>query len=322
LGICGRIHTGETARGGRESLISLRFHVTSPFSGEIGFSGVPLRAAFLNLLREYDKELSGNVHGSGGVRAYSIDPFPCDRNFSTHFEEGHEYGFSVHLFRPSAFQDLIRTIAMKRDTGLRIHHHMFSTRRIEFIRRDPTSLMTEWTDSVDESCNRPIQIRFDFFTPTQLSNYGSDKAFLLPTPAKVFSGLLRVWNTMEDATKLEQTSGYYDWIENHVYVSGHYLRTVKISMGRKRSVVGFIGNVVYSVEPDYTPLFKMTLGLARYAEICNVGKNRSAGFGKVGVQIRNPEIRKGTDLNRRGREDVFTAGRNQEKIASTLSEKI
>ena len=90
---------------------------------------------------------------------------------------------------------------------------------------------------------------------------------------------------MENATKLEQTSGYYDWINTNVYISGHYLRTVKVPIGRKRSVIGFIGNVVYDIEKSKSSLFKLTIGLAHYAEICNVGKNRSAGFGKVCVQV-------------------------------------
>jgi CRISPR/Cas system endoribonuclease Cas6 (RAMP superfamily) len=101
----------------------------------------------------------------------------------------------------------------------------------------------------------------------------------------VLTGLLRVWNTVEGATRLEHTGEYYDWITENVYVSGHDLHTVRVSLGRKRNLVGFTGNIVYTIEASKDPLTKLTVGLAKFAEICNIGKNRSAGFGKTTVKI-------------------------------------
>jgi CRISPR-associated endoribonuclease Cas6 len=266
-------------------MITLRFHLISPFSGEIGFSGVALRAAFLNYLREYDDELSEKVHGKNGLRAYSIDPFPCDKRFATYFEEGEECNFSVHLFRPSAFQDLIRKIALNNRNRIRVYHHEFSMKKIDFERKSPPDMMNEWTECIDEYNGSPIRIRFNFKTPTQLSNYGSDKAFLLPTPEKVFTGLLRIWNTVENATHLETTSEFYDWVSESIYISGYNMRTVKVRLGRKRSIIGFIGDIVYNIDSDEAALVNLVLGLANFAEICNIGKNRTAGFGKVQVDI-------------------------------------
>jgi CRISPR-associated endoribonuclease Cas6 len=274
-------------------MITLRFHLTSPFSGEIGFSGIALRAGFLNYLREYDNELSGKVHGANGLRAYSIDPFPCNKRFITQFEEGQEYDFSVHLFRPSAFQDLIRKIVLNNCYRIRLYHHTFSMIRIDFERKVPSTMMKEWTRCVDESDRTPIRMRFRFETPTQLSNYGSDRAFLLPTPEKVFTGLLRIWNTMENATHLETTSEYHDWTTKNIYISGHNIQTVKVPLGRQRNILGFIGNIVYNIDVREDPLTKLTVGLAKFAEISNVGKNRSAGFGKVYVDILEDSCRNG-----------------------------
>ena len=265
-------------------MISLRFHVTSPFSGEMNFSGVPLRAAFLNLLKEYNEQLSGNVHESDGLRAYSLDPFPCDSRFQTHFKEGDDYEFSVHLFKPSSFDDVLRKIALMSHDRLRIYHHYFPMRRIDFAQKSPSDLMTQWTKQL-ESIKSSVRLRFRFHTPTQLSHFGNDRAYLLPTPEKVLTGLLRIWNTVEGATRLEHTGEYYDWINEHVYVSGHDLHTVKVSLGRKRNLVGFTGDIVYTIESSKDPLAKFTIGLVKFAEICNIGKNRSAGFGKVTVKV-------------------------------------
>ncbi|NHI84351.1 MAG: CRISPR system precrRNA processing endoribonuclease RAMP protein Cas6 [Candidatus Thorarchaeota archaeon] len=301
-------------------MITLRFHLTSPFSGEIGFSGVPLRAAFLDFLRECNGELSERVHGAEGTRAYSIDPFPCDAKFNTHFEAGQEYVFCVHLFKPSAYQDVISNIALKNGHSLRLHHHRFPMNRIDFLRRAPHSMMQEWTDFLNDIEEGLIRLRFNFLTPTQLSEFGSDKASLLPTPEKVFTSLLRVWNTMENATKLERTGMFRDWVTKNVYVSGYYLRTVRVPLGRGRTVIGFIGNVVYNIEPDDSPLVNLTTGLARYAEICNIGKNRSAGFGKVEVDILNKSDNKGNrNAQARGDYYVLPTGRDSEKTTAKIS---
>lgn len=269
-----------------------------------------LRAAFLNLLRGYDHELSGQVHESNSVRSYSLDPFPCDSRFQTYLDEGEECTFGVNLFDAGPFEDIIRHIALCPKPELRVYHHCFSIRKIDFSRHRPASLMERWTAGLDSESKTPIRVRMRFITPAQLSQFGSDRAFLLPSPEKVFTGLLRVWNTVGDATTLERTGGYHDWVRENVYVSGHDLRTVKVSLGRQRKVIGFVGNIIYNIEPSNSPLLALTVGLSRFAEICNVGKNRTAGFGKVAVEVDGVSTakNKGYQSERGVLSDVHTTG--------------
>ncbi|MHA1769310.1 MAG: CRISPR system precrRNA processing endoribonuclease RAMP protein Cas6 [Candidatus Thorarchaeota archaeon] len=286
-------------------MMSLRFHLSSPATCVIGFSGVPLRAAFLNLLRSYDRDLSAQVHGEAGPRAYSIDPFRCNTRFQTHFEQGEEYDFGVNIFSPSRFQGMLRNIAMTRNHKMRILHYGFSLRRVDMQQMTAKSLMEQWLAERPDSGNRPLRMRFHFRTPTQFSSFGSDRAYLLPTPEKIFSSLLKVWRTMEQSVTVERSGAYRDWITENVFVSGHRLQTVRVPLGRGRSLMGFVGNVEYSMEPSDDPLANLTYCLARFAELSNIGKNRSAGFGKVEVEIGDRTMR---DRKRVRRSSVFSAG--------------
>ncbi len=266
-------------------MITLRFHLTSPFSGTMGFTGVPLRAAFLNLLQQYDSQLSGQVHGKVGVRSYSLDPFPFSAGFRTDFDEGKEYEFGVNLFSSEKYNSLIRSLAMVPKEEVRIHHHYFPLKRVDFTTHQPSMLMDQWIEKDCLEGLRQIGIRMRFLTPTQLSQFGSDMAFLLPTPEKVFSGLLRVWNTADRASKVYHISDYRKWVERNIYISNHRIRTIPVPLGRGRAVVGFVGSVDYVVQNLDSPFGHLSVGLSRFAEMSNVGKNRTAGLGKVSVLL-------------------------------------
>ncbi len=265
-------------------MISLKFHIASNFSGSIGFSGVPLRAAFLSLLQKHDEELSGKVHDSPRIRSYALEPLPFGSRFRTHFEEGEVYDFGVNLFNADGFENAVRSIALNPKSKLRLHHHYFPVKRIDFANHNPSKLAEDWTTGVSDHNGR-IEIGVKFMTPTQFSQFGSDKAYLLPSPEKIFPALLRVWNSIKGTTAVDRISDYYQWVEQNLYVTAHRIRTVKVSLGRNRSVIGFIGNAKYAVEGSDDPFIPLTVCLARFAEMSNVGKNRTAGLGKVKVEI-------------------------------------
>jgi CRISPR-associated endoribonuclease Cas6 len=258
----------------------------------MGFSGVVLRAAFLDLLRNHNKGLSDRVHGEAGPRAYSIDPFPCDGRFRTCFEQGEEYDFGVYLFRPSRFQGVLRDLAIKPDHEIRVLHHFFPLNRVDIDQTSPECLMEQWLEEKPDDSSRPLKMRFHFETPTQFSSFGSDYAYLLPTPEKLFSGTLKVWKTLEKCMTPEMSGSYRDWITRNIHVSGHRLRTVKVPVSRRRSILGFVGNVEYTMKQTDESLANLTFCLARFAELSHVGKNRSAGFGKVRLET-FPKSREG-----------------------------
>ena len=266
-------------------MIELQFDVVSPFTGELGFTGTPLRAAFLSLLKGCSDQLSTEVHDERAVRTYALQPFAHDKEFRTVFEEGREYSFRVNLLDSDRYQDALRRFALTSRRSIRIHHEVFPLRRIDFISYDAGKTMETWIDEFKESFHDTIRIVMTFLTPTQLSAYGSDFACLLPQPERVFPSLLRVWNEIERATAIEHVSEYRNWVESKVHVSAHRLHTAEVPLGRTRKVVGFLGRVVYTISDAQSPLGYLTAGLAKFALLSNVGKSRTAGFGHVDVRI-------------------------------------
>jgi CRISPR-associated endoribonuclease Cas6 len=175
--------------------------------------------------------------------------------------------------------------ALNTTKSVRIYHEVFPLKRIDFNVYDAGNAMEAWIDEFKNCFSNTIRIVMTFLTPTQLSAYGSDFACVLPQPERLFPSLLRVWNEIEKATSIEHVSEYRNWIESHVHVSAHRIRTVEVPLGRTRKVVGFLGRVVYSVSDAQSPLAYLTAGLAKFAQLSNVGKNRTAGFGQAFVRI-------------------------------------
>ncbi len=266
-------------------MIELNFQVVSPFTGQLGFTGTPLRAAFLGLLNDCDDQLTHQVHDARAIRTYALQPFPFDRDFTTNFVEGHEYSFRVNLLDSDRYQDALRRFALGAKRDLRIHHETFALMRVDFNAYDSGKMMETWLDEFRASFGDTVRIVMSFVSPTQLSAYGSDFACLLPYPERVFTSLLRIWNQIERATTVERVSEYRDWVESKLHVSAHRLHTTEVELGRNRSVVGFVGRVVYTLREAQSPLGLLTAGLAKFAELSNIGKNRTAGFGQVEVRF-------------------------------------
>ncbi len=260
-------------------IVSLNIHVRSLFTGELDFTGVALRAAFLSLLRQNDPSLSTKIHDPSSVQSYALRPFEFDSDFKTHFSQGALYSFGVNLLNSNEYGDVLRHILMNRDLLFKVYHQNVVVTQIDIKSQIPDALMLQWTKGAIE--NEMVRLALRFKTPTQLSQYGSERACLLPVPERVFPSLLRVWNTVSGATKIERVTDYRDWVEQNVSVSRHRIRTTEIELGRERPFVGFIGDVVYNVWNASEPFGRLTVGLAHFAELSNVGKNRTAGFGMV-----------------------------------------
>lgn len=260
-------------------MIQLCFHLLSHDDARIAFSGIALRAAFLEMVRNQNEPLGAWFHSGEGTRPYSILPLEFDRRFGTTLEAGEEYSFEVVLFDTTGFNEVIRDLVISERTPMRLYKYEMPVLRVEIKQADPTIQMQEWIQEAADT----TEIHMSFLTPTQLSHFGTDRAYLFPAPDKIFSSLMRIWNTMENDYRLEHIGEYRTWVERNVYVSRHRIRTHKLGFGQKRSLLGFIGDVTYSLEGRGGEMAGLTKGLARFAELCNIGKNRTAGLGLVKV---------------------------------------
>ena len=266
-------------------LVDLQFHVESPTSCSIPFTGPSLRAAFLKMVHEHSPELGDELHHGQGSRPYSIDPFPFDRQFRTHLTAGEMYTFSVRIMDSDDLSEHIRNMALRQSQVLQVQGLEFPIRSMDFRRWDPKSLWDELALIPEMKDGERINIHMSFLTPTQLSQFDSDMVYLLPDPEKIFSSTLRLWNLGADDKRVEPISDYRHWVQRNIFVSRHHIRTRRVLMGPERPVVGFLGDVTFTMIPEGDLYSSLTPVLARFSELTNIGKNRTAGFGKVNVTV-------------------------------------
>jgi len=278
------------------TVISLRFHIVSPVTKDIGFSGPPLRASFLNKVREYHEDLSNEAHGGPGIRQYTIDPLPSQRGFNTLLERGKEYTFGVNLFQSDKFRGFVRSLMDQDELQFRVYENRLPVRRMDILMCNIQTMMHEWVDAPEVLEARRARITMRFETPTQLAHTKSDALCLFPMPEKVFPSLLKIWASIGRVNSLYPVQAYREWVRSDLLVSRHDVRTRPLKLGPRLRVVGFTGRVDFVVNDMQTPMARMTVGLAKFAESCGVGKHRTAGLGKVTSTVMLAHSERGSDV--------------------------
>jgi len=266
-------------------MISLRFHVTSPVTKNIGFSGPPLRAAFLDKIRDYHNEFSVEVHEGTGIRQYAIDPLPAQHGFDTLLEMGEQYTFGVNLLQSDMFRGFVKALMNKDELRFRIYENRLPVRRMDVTLCNPQNMMHEWVDSPAVLSAQKARISMYFETPTQLSHAKSNALCLFPMPEKVFPTLLKTWLSIDRVNSLYPVQEYREWVYSNIHVNRHDVRTRPLTLGPKLRIIGFTGRVDFVIKDMQTPMARMTVGLAKFSEFSNIGKHRTAGLGKVSARV-------------------------------------
>ncbi len=265
-------------------MIGLRFHITSPMKLDLGYTGRPLRSWFLKTVQDFDPELSSEMHAQQTIRDFVVVPLPHDNHFKTHFNMGSEYTFGVRLLRKKRFVELLKHILNLNYLELRLHNHVMPIRAVDYSIDDPHELMNQWISSPNLDDASAVRIRMAFNTPVQLSKSDTDALCMFPLPEKVFPSILRIWQDL-GYTGFRSIEEYVEWVLQNVYVARHKTKTVPIRMGPHLTVIGFVGKVEYLVHNTESIPAKMTVGLSKYSELCNLGKHRTAGLGSISTQV-------------------------------------
>ncbi|MBN2229993.1 MAG: CRISPR system precrRNA processing endoribonuclease RAMP protein Cas6 [Candidatus Thorarchaeota archaeon] len=267
------------------SLISLRFDITSPVTKEIGFSGIPLRAAFLDILKNYDRKLSSDTHQGQGVRMYALGIMSHDRHFSTTLRQGIEDSFDITLLNHQNYRDFTKHLILKDDLYIRLYENILPVRRIGVSIMEPQEIMHTWVDAPELQKAERIRIALTFRTPTQLAHSDSNALCLFPMPEKVFPALMKIWQSIDRTTYFFPLGEYREWVKRNIEIPRYTIRTYPLKTGSGMQIVGFIGTVYYTIKDGSIPMSRMTAGLARFAEYSNIGKHRTAGLGMISTDI-------------------------------------
>ena len=145
----------------------------------------------------------------------------------------------------------------------------------------------------------------NFVKPTYLNTSMGDYPVRLPLPNLLFGNLANIWNDISSGEAEIDRKTFINWVNAHVYVSGHKIRTVRTYIGKPKPVAGFLGNASFRitkinknyykhllkelkreydyqfVNEDYSNNCRWLEILCRFGEYTNAGANRTAGMGVI-----------------------------------------
>ena len=101
-----------------------------------------------------------------------------------------------------------------------------------------------------------------------------------PVPSLVFRSLKEHWNTYADE-KITSSSWRADYA---LVVESYRIKPCTVAYDAKRRIRGFVGWTQFRIQTRGEKLINALSKLLAYAQLMNIGKSRSSGFGVVKVQ--------------------------------------
>jgi len=265
---------------GTKSMYLLALDVTPLVDAKIPFSGPYIKAFFISLLGKINDDPNEKVQKVKGIKPYSITPLSLDNCFSLHsVRKSLIYNFRISLLSEKIFSQLITPILNVLPDTVDIDGKKWLIRRISL---DKTAFERLYEiNSIDSS------FRLNFLTPTYLWKCYAKLHEFLPTPINIFYNLIETWNIFSPI-KFDSES-FKDWVDKSVMISSCQLKIWKpVNISCLRENMVFTGWCNYRIvkSGDYSMKeherwCSLTYALGRFAEIANIGKNRTTGFGVV-----------------------------------------
>ena len=133
------------------------------------------------------------------------------------------------------------------------------------------------------------KIALSFTSPTSFRSKGHHLP--LPVPRNIFHSYLRRWNDLSGQPPVDQGE-FLDWLDDHLVIQRHGVRSLKVAAGKRGSVTGFIGAIEVSLtgpsstRPEFVQLF-CTLG--QFAPYCGTGHKTTFGLGQTQLGWTSPD---------------------------------
>ncbi len=290
------------------ALYALQLRLSPVEAGELRLNtGAPAQAAFLDLLRQVDPELTARLHAADLRRPYTLGLL---RGFD-HLDArtraevmagaralpvtpGAVFWLRVTILDAELFQSFTR--AMLEHAGsliMRIGGARFAVTRVLGM-PEPGERGPSWVGHAtfadllaDRTPTR--QWRFEFATPTafSLGQRAWGKAFaLFPDPGQVWRSLARMWETFAPA-QLSMAAmaltprDLAEFCDEALVVTRYQLETQYLP-GARFGQAGFQGTVEYTLMHDLqAPAAQWLAPLARFALYAGVGYKTSMGMGQT-----------------------------------------
>nr|BBH92935.1 hypothetical protein KTA_11340 [Thermogemmatispora argillosa] len=269
--------------------------------------GPQLQAAFLQLVRQVDPDLSAWLHQPNRRRPYTLSLLHGFRQLRAKelqqatsqlqpvpVQPGERYWLRLTLLDERLVQAILRAcLQQARQLSLIIEQaHLLVTRLL--AAPDPAHEGPSWiaVTSFEELARvqeAQEHYAFEFASPTAFSkgqrSWGK-LLILFPEPAAVFESLARSWDLFAPAPLRLAAAGLTpleiaEWCADHLIVSHYELRTQYLPSSRFGQT-GFLGHVTYEVKGPLTaPQARWLTPLARFALFSGVGYKTAMGMGQT-----------------------------------------
>jgi len=276
------------------------------------FPGFYLRGFFFRTLKSVNEELARMIHESKKFAPYSIRTFENSSGIVFKYLKVNEEATFSFIFLDENlfenFRDAFLSLSSIKILNTEIRVTNIRIRKISF------------KDIYSNSSSLTQKFSIDFLTPTSfkipLSScckhcqvYKKLKArinskekdlielkaiirnrrgvlYPLPDIKLAFFNILRMIRYFEG--KIFDIDEFNSWLDNESIVLAGYeegIRTIRYyeHPTSNKFFVGFVGRVQYSVRNMSEKMLKIASSLLYYAEITNIGHNRTAGFGRIKV---------------------------------------
>lgn len=254
-------------------------------------TGVLAHAAFMEMVRQVDPDLSAHFHDANQRKPYTVSPLmghgalPGD---PVRLGAGQEVWFRVTLLDSELFQVLAAHL-LEGGVSLTVRLKDASFSVVEALTTpgshpragyaSPDELLEEWMKAAD----LPDTVTLRFLTPTafQFGKWpnGQKRSVLVPDPQLIWKGLRRQWS---QAGGFDPGQVHNEWIAESVGLIAHSVRTQLLPFGRYAQV-GFDGWAAFRAVCTSARELAYWHALADFAFYAGVGYKTTMGMGQIEV---------------------------------------
>jgi CRISPR-associated endoribonuclease Cas6 len=259
-------------------LVFLRPTVAATIGNAVGKS---LHGLFFNLLTQKDAELAQRLHG-----ANQLQPFTVSALQGRFKREGSRNGVSpdqVYSVRYTTLSDELFNALSHILLGKYLYRGTVTIDGVEFKVTDVAvepDKSRGWgrlssAEEIWEQAQPSTDITLRFASPTTFSQRGLNLMF--PLPFNVFYSYREKWNAF---TRLPIDDEFAAWVEQHVAVEAHELRT-RMMWFSEFQKHGFTGWCRYTVKDRDAQRLKQLNALADFAFFSGTGQKTPQGLGQT-----------------------------------------
>lgn len=241
-----------------------------------------LHAAFLNIIREYNEELSEALHGEQ-IERFSLDTLRTKvklENNTFRFKPGDKAVWKISFIG----DDILKVLSqITKGKVIRISKGLFSVNAVicDNTVDSGTGLttMAELKSSVFALPSMTL-LQFDFLSPTTFRYQNFDLPF--PRPEIIFGSLAQKWNAFSDEEQFDvkviaKAAGL-------LVLESWHGESKRVNVTVDRGVTGFVGSFTYNLNRlpvEYRQLFIL---LAEFSRFTGVGRLTGQGLGRISIQ--------------------------------------